>query len=130
MFGSHADALVADAAVAWLTTVRVDGQPQASPVWFVLDDDEFLIYNRSDTPRIRNIAANPRVSLNLDSNEGSDVLTIEGTARVVAGPASADHAEYQRKYATRIADFGVTPQEFAEGYPVAIRVKPERWRAF
>lgn len=130
MFGSHADALVADAAVAWLTTVRADGQPQASPVWFVLDDDEFLIYNRSDTPRIRNIAANPRVSLNLDSNEGSDVLTIEGTARVVEGPASVDHPEYQSKYAMRIADLGYTPEQFAEGYPVAIRVKPERWRTF
>lgn len=130
MFGSHADALVADAVVAWLTTVRSDGQPQASPVWFVLDQGEFLIYNRQDTPRLRNIAANPRVSFNLDSDEGSDVLTVEGTARVADGPASTDHAEYQRKYAARIADLGYTPEQFAEGYPVAIRVKPERWRTF
>ncbi len=129
MFGTHADALVEDAVVVWLTTVRSDGQPQASPVWYVLDGDEFVIYSRAGTPRTRNIAANPRVSLNLDSNEGGDVLTIEGTARIVEGSPSTALADYQRKYGARIRKLGYTPEQFAEGYPVAIRVHPERWRA-
>ena len=128
MFGTHADALVEDAVVAWLTTVRADGQPQASPVWFVLDGGEFLIYNRPGTPRSRNIAGNPRVSLNLDSNEGGDVLTIEGTARIVDGPASTVHSDYQRKYGARIGHLGYTPEQFAETYSVPIRVHPEKWR--
>src|SRR3990170_5057525 len=100
MFGTHADALVEGAVVVWLTTVRADGQPQASPVWFVMDNDEFVIYSRDGTPRVRNITANPRVSLNLDSNEGGDVLTIEGVARIVPGLPSTEVAAYQRKYGT------------------------------
>jgi len=114
--------------VLWLTTVRTDGQPQASPVWFVVDDGEFVVFSRSGTPRVRNIATNPRVSLNLDSNEGGDVLTIEGEARIVDGPPSTESAAYQHKYGTRMAQLGYTPESFAAGYPVAIRVRPKRWR--
>lgn len=128
MFGTQVDALVDDAVVVWLTTVRSDGQPQASPVWFVLDQGEFLIYSRPGTPRSRNIATNPRVALNLDSNEGGDVLTIEGTARIVEGPASSEHADYQRKYGARLRTLGYTPEQFAEAYSVPIRVNPARWR--
>ena len=130
MFDSHSEALLKDAAVIWLTTVRPDGQPQGSPVWFVVDEGEFLIYSRPNSPRLRNIATNPRVSLNLDSNEGSDVLTIEGEARLLAGPSNKDNAAYQRKYATRIGHLGADPDSFAGTYSVAIKVKPQRWRAF
>ena len=129
MLTPHAEALIADAVVVWLTTVRPDGQPQASPVWFVIDSDEFLIYSRDETPRLRNIAANSRVSLNLDSDEGSNVVTVEGEARIVAGgPRSTDHAEYQKKYASLIKRIGYTSEQFADGYPIVIRVKPTRWR--
>jgi PPOX class probable F420-dependent enzyme len=97
-------------------------------VWFVFDGGEFLIYSRSGTPRARNITANPRVSLNLDSNQGGDVLTIEGAARIVDSPVSTAHAGYQTKYAGLMARLGYTPDTFAAGYPVVIRVTPKRWR--
>ena len=126
--GAMGAALVGDAYVVWLTTVRPDGQPQASPVWFVVDDDEFLVYSLDGTARTANIASNPRVSLNLDSNAGADVVTIEGTARIVDGPSSLDHAGYQQKYASGIARIGHTPESFADRYSVAIRITPERWR--
>ena len=130
MFDSHSEALLKDAAVIWLTTVRPDGQPQGSPVWFVVDEGEFLIYSRPNSPRLRNIATNPRVSLNLDSNEGSDVLTIEGEARLLDGPSNKDHAAYQAKYQTLIARLGSDPESFAVAYSVPLKVKPGRWRAY
>ena len=126
--GSKASALLADAHVVWLTTVRRNGQPQSSPVWFVIDTDEFLVFSLADTARLANIAANPRVSLNLDSNAGADVVTIEGLARVVDSPSSLDHEAYQRKYRRGIARIGHTPESFAERYPVPIRIRPVRWR--
>jgi PPOX class probable F420-dependent enzyme len=128
MLTPHAEALLADAVVIWLTTVRPNGQPQASPVWFVMDSGEFLIYSRDGAPRLHNIAANPRVSLNLDSDEGSDVVTVEGEARVVDGPRSTDHMDYQKKYAKHIKQIGYTSEQFADAYSVVIRVKPTRWR--
>ena len=129
MFGSKADALLQDAVVVWLTTVRPDGQPQSSPVWFIIDDGEFLVYSLEGTPRTANIEANPRVSLNLDSNDGGDVVSIEGTARIVTGPPSTEVAAYQDKYQRHIGDIGHTPESFAARYPVAIRISSTRWRA-
>jgi PPOX class probable F420-dependent enzyme len=120
--------LVDDAYVVWLTTVRPNGQPQASPVWFVIDEEEFLVYSLDGTARTTNIASNPRVSLNLDSNAGSDVVTVEGDARIVEGPSSLDHPGYQEKYAAGIRRIGHTPESFAERYSVPIRITPRRWR--
>lgn len=126
--GAKGAALIADAEVIWLTTVRPNGQPQASPVWFVVDDDEFLVFSLDDTPRTANIAANPRVSLNLDSNAGADVVTIEGMARIANGENSLDHPAYQEKYADGIRRIGHTPESFAERYSIPIRITPVRWR--
>jgi len=126
--GAKGLALLEDAYVVWLTTVRPNGQPQSSPVWFVIDDDEFLIYSLSDTARKPNLESNPRVSLNLDSNAGADVVTVEGMARVVEGSPSTEHAAYQEKYRDGIRDIGHTPESFAERYSVALRITPKRWR--
>ncbi len=126
--GAKAQALIDDAYVVWLTTVRRNGQPQSSPVWFVIDDDEFLVYSLDETARTANLAANPLVSLNLDSNAGADVLVVEGTARRVDGPSSLDHADYQAKYRDGIRRIGHTPESFAARYPVPIRITPTRWR--
>lgn len=126
--GAKGAALIDDAYVVWLTTVRPDGQPQSSPVWFVVDGDEFLLYSLAGTPRTANIASNPRVSLNLDSDAGADVVSIEGTARIVDGPPNLEHAAYQQKYATGITRIGHTPESFSERYSVPIRITPVRWR--
>jgi PPOX class probable F420-dependent enzyme len=126
--GAKGAALIDDAYVAWLTTVRPNGQPQSSPVWFVIDDQDFLIYSLPDTARTANLATNSMVSLNLDSNAGSDVVVVEGTARVVDGPRSIDHAGYQDKYRDGMPSIGHTPESFADRYSVPIRVTPTRWR--
>jgi len=126
---SKARALLADAAVIWMTTVDPDGQPQASPVWFVVDGGDLLVYS-APSPRLGNIAANPRVALNLDSNEGEHVVTIEGTARVVDGPPNHEHPAYREKYLARIEAMGYTAEEFAAEYSTPIRITPSRWRVF
>lgn len=126
--GAKGLSLLEDAYVIWLTTVRPNGQPQASPVWFVIDDDEFLIYSLDGTARTSNIAANNRVSINLDSKAGADVVAVEGTARIVDGPPSTAHAEYQEKYRDGITEIGHTPETFWERYSVVMRVTPQRWR--
>jgi PPOX class probable F420-dependent enzyme len=101
-------------------------------VWFIIEDDEFLIYSKDRTARVRNIEANPRVALNLDGNgEGGAVVTIEGLARIDnAAPAAAAHIAYLDKYRSRMGRNGWTPEWFAEHYPVPIRVAFTRGRAW
>ena len=52
--------------IAWLTTVRADGQAQSSPVWFLWDGQTFLLYSQPGAQKVRNLAANPKVALHLD----------------------------------------------------------------
>ena len=130
--GGRAVARLTDETILWMTTVRPGGQPQASPVWFLYEDGEFLVYSKKGTARTANLVANPRVSLNLDGNgEGGDIVSIEGTARIDpdAPPSSAVPA-YQEKYAGYLERHGWTPEWFAANYPVAIRITPTRSRAW
>jgi PPOX class probable F420-dependent enzyme len=52
--------------IIWLTTVNPSGQPQSTPVWFLWQDGEFIIYGSADGPKKANIEANPLVSLHLE----------------------------------------------------------------
>jgi len=121
-----------EAVVIWLTTVRSDGQPQSSPVWFVWDGERFLIYSRPGSGKVPNIRGNPRVSLNLDSDgEGGDVVTIEGTAEIdPAAPLANEVDAYVAKYLEHIRRLGTEPGPFASMYSTPIRVTPTRRRVY
>ncbi len=36
--------------VIWLSTVNAKGMPQPSPVWFLWQDETFIIYSQPSTP--------------------------------------------------------------------------------
>jgi PPOX class probable F420-dependent enzyme len=118
--------------IIWLTTVRPNGQPQTSPVWFLRRGDGYIIYSLPDTARVSNIRSNNRVSLNLDGNgQGGAIVTIEGIARIATDlPAASDDAAYVAKYRSFMARNGWTPEVFAARYSVPIVVEARRGRAW
>ncbi len=61
---------------AWLCTLRADGSPHLTPVWFVHRDDRFWISSGERNVKVRNVAADPRVSLALE--DGDAPLVAEG----------------------------------------------------
>ncbi len=126
---AHAAARLESARVAWMTTVAGDGTPQPSPVWFIRDGDEFLIYSLEST-RVRNVAARPRVSVHLDGNGlGGDIVVVEGTARIDRDAPSAAHNEaYLAKYRPVMDEHGWTPEWFAGRYSVPIRIEATKYR--
>lgn len=130
--GSEARSRLETEKIIWLTTVRRNGQPQTSPVWFLLQADEILIYSLPDTARVANIEANPHVSLNLDGNaRGGAVVTMEGTARIDRStPPASQVPEYVAKYAVYMERNGWTPEVFAKRYSAPIRVTYTRGRAW
>jgi PPOX class probable F420-dependent enzyme len=116
--------------IAWLTTVNPDGQPQASPIWFLWDGEEILLFSRTRAPRNGNIEDQRLVAFNLEGGpDGEDVVTAEGVARIAPDepPASAN-ATYLAKYQGMLDAYEWTPEWFAGQYSVAIRIRPTRWR--
>jgi PPOX class probable F420-dependent enzyme len=129
-FGARVERRLADELVIWLTTVRVNMTPDPSLVWFWWDEQTFLIYSKPDTQKLRNIARNPTVALNFDSDgQGGNVIVITGTARIdEQAPPVHQHPEYARKYAAKISGMGLTAESFGRSYSVAIRVTPTKLR--
>jgi PPOX class probable F420-dependent enzyme len=121
------------APLAWLTTVRADGQPQTSYVWFHHDGEDIVLLSQPKAPKIRNIQGNPKVSLHLDGDTvtGDSVLTLEGTARLIGEMPSDRWLSYLAKYESRIrkGPWG-TPDGFISVFSAAIRIVPTRVRAW
>ncbi|MEV0004071.1 TIGR03618 family F420-dependent PPOX class oxidoreductase [Micromonospora sp. NPDC050980] len=64
----------------WLCTLRPDGSPHVTPVWFVHADGVWWIGCEGGSVKARNVAADPRVSLALE--DGVNPVVAEGTARL------------------------------------------------
>jgi len=118
--------LLREEKIAWLTTMRGDGMPLPAPTWFLWQDNSFLIYSQPKAKRIRNIANNPRVAINLNTDlRGNRVVVVTGMASVDpdATPANKIPA-YLAKYHEAILQIDMTPQSMAKEYSTAIWVKP------
>ena len=128
--GRAAERRLREEEIVWLTTVRHNGQPQSVPVWFLWDGQTFLIYSRPNNQKLRNVRANPRVALNLNSDAtGNAIVRVEGTAAIVdAAPPATEVPEMVAKYRAAIRRIGMDPAGFASAYSVAIRVRPTRVR--
>ena len=117
--------------VGWLTTVRADGQPQSSPVWFIWDGASLWLRSQAQAGKVRNIEANPRVSFHLaDDGHGGNIITIDGAASLEGEPPELLEA-YLAKYdeAIRTA-LQTSPEQLAADYPTTIRITPTRTRAW
>ena len=110
----------------WFTTIRADGMPQPTPVWFIRDGDTFLIYTTPDAQKLRNVRTHPKVALSYSATlDADDYLVIMGEAAVdPAAPQPTHNSAYMAKYTKDIAEIGMTPESFDETFTVPIRVTP------
>ena len=117
--------------IIWLTTVRADGTPQPTPVWFLWTNNSFLIFSQPAALKVRNLQHNPKVALNFHTDEyGGNVVVFTGEARVDPNPVTAEErAAYLKKYEGGIKMSGMTPESMEAAYSTAIRVKVTRVRA-
>lgn len=69
----------------WLCTTTPSGAPQAAPVWGVVMNHTLYLYSERRTVKARNLAADPRVVVHLESAE--DVVIVRGTAEDLGTPA-------------------------------------------
>ena len=129
-FGARVAGRLREEIVVWLTTISPRGGPLPMPVWFVWDGADSVRVYSQEGARVRNLTADPRVSLNFDGDgEGGDIVVISGRASIErdAPPADRD-PDYLAKYDEKIAGIGLTPEMFAARYSVPLRIALTRVR--
>ena len=102
-----------------LATVGRHGLPSQSVVWFDLDPDEDVVLINTLAGRLkhRHLQRDQRVSLCFE--DGTNYLTIEGTAEMAPDPEMAGIWAMARRY-------GEGKGSFAEGERISIRIRIER----
>ncbi|MFJ2606476.1 pyridoxamine 5'-phosphate oxidase family protein [Streptomyces sp. NPDC087425] len=105
----------------WLCTVRPDGSPHVTPVWFVFLHDTWWIGTDEGSVKVRNLATSPRVSLALE--DGGFPVVAEGEAALHRGPFPTDIVDaFAAKY-----DWDVAAPRTPHGGRVLLEVPVGRW---
>lgn len=125
-FGERVARRLQEERLIWLTTVDARGTPQPTPIWFLWDQQTFLMYSLPDAKRLAHMQHNPRVALHFDGNgRGGDIIVFTGEAHIHSEDPPADQLPvYIEKYREFIARSFDTPQNFASKYNVPVRIRP------
>jgi hypothetical protein len=134
---SHAETQLEAARNYWIVTVRTDGRPHVTPVWGVWVDGALYIDGSPETRWAQNLAANPALSVHLESAENvvileghvEDLPTVEGylAERIV----DAWDAKYGRLHPDPAGRgiFRVTPRR-ARGWSASSLQDGTRWEFY
>lgn len=122
-------ARLAPARSYWLGTTSPGGAPHAAPVWGVVIGDTLYLYTERRTRKARNLAADPRLVVHLES--GDDVVIVHGTADDLGNPAQVPQVvtALTAKY-TSPADRRYLP-DADPGFDVVYAIRPQSamlWR--
>ena len=115
----------------WLTTVGSNLAPQPRPVWFIWDQNSFLIFSQPHAHKLNHIKLHPHVALhfNADKTADEDGIVYGGIAQIdLNTPPAHKVRAYMKKYKVDIEAMGTTPEQFSQVYSVAIRVTPTSLR--
>jgi len=111
-----------------LATVRQDGRPHVTPIWFVLDDDTLVFTTWHESVKAANIQRDPRVSICIDEEHPPYAFVmIEGSVTI------NEDAEQRTYWARRIAA-RYMGDDLAEAYgkrnsvegELVVRLKPAK----
>ena len=107
--------------LAWLCTLRQDGSPHLTPVWFVFHESTLWICSAEKNRKVRNVRLDPRVSVALEG--GSAPVVAEGRVELHPCDFSPDVIErFKKKY-----DWDITMWDECEGRRVLMEIPVVRW---
>jgi PPOX class probable F420-dependent enzyme len=121
---SHAD-LLTKPTFAHLATVRPDGSPQSSVMWFDFDGERIRMTHTKTRQKFRNLRDEPRVAMSIaDPDDGYRFLEVRGTVESVVDD-DAEASFYQ-----------ALQKRYGQSYPirdaaerVVITIRPEKYVA-
>ncbi|KJC64566.1 pyridoxamine 5'-phosphate oxidase family protein [Agreia bicolorata] len=113
----------ADTPCAWFTTLRADGSPHTTSVWFVLVQNAFWIASAATNVKVRNVTADDRVSLAIDGS-APDPHVAQG--RALVHREIAEFADVVSLFAQKYNGWNVL-DETVDGPRVLLQISVKRW---
>ena len=131
-FGARVERLLGEEATIWLTHVNSLGAPLTNAVWFTWDGETVLIYSATKALRNRSIPKNANVCFHFNTDfHGHETTILHGIATLSDDPPSDKNEAYMAKYGAQMRDsLKMTPEEYAAGFSVPIRIRPTRSHGF
>ena len=110
-----------------MSTVRADGSPQISPVWYLFDGDAFIISTAKETAKWHNLLRDPRIALCVDDPDTGRMVVVYGRAEL----ADQDIWDTTRKLVEKYVKQPEAVQEhmeriFKNWTRVIVKVRPDK----
>jgi PPOX class probable F420-dependent enzyme len=131
MTDEQRDAFLREPRIAVLTTLSTDGSPTGIAIWFEWDGGRARMFTTRDSPKVRRIEADPRVSLTVAEPTGVPEawVTIEGEARIAEGGFALAERLAPRYYPSAQAERALASWGAEADRWVVIEVTPRRIRS-
>ncbi len=112
--------------LAVLATIGPGGRPHATPVWFLLEDDDILINTSKGRVKLRNMQDDPRVALTIvDREDPYRYVQIRGkVVRFDRERGARDIDRLSMRYRGRAYNYPATD---APANRITILIRPERF---
>ena len=117
---------VEEARLAALSTVRPDGRPHVTPVWYEFDGREFIVSTPRNTQKLRNIARKGFAALCIHDQQTYRHVIVEGTARVGSTVDNVWRERVAIRYLGETAGRAYV-REAGDWDVVALHIRPIRW---
>ncbi|CAN5857393.1 PPOX class F420-dependent oxidoreductase [soil metagenome] len=122
------DRFLRERPTATLGTIRRDGSPQASVVWYLWDAGEIVISTIDSTAKYHNLRRDPRCSLCIEEPETGWMVVAYGSARLVDGDVRARTRDLVDRYYDDPADTDEHMERiFGTDDRVLITIRPSRF---
>ncbi len=121
------EAFLSQPHVAALATVRPDGRPHVTPVWFDFDGRDFMVATFRFTHKLQNVSRKGFAALSIFTPEPPyRNVIVEGTARV---GSPVDNVWRERVAIRYLGEHAgrVYVRETAAWDVIAIHIRPTRW---
>lgn len=113
--------------VAALATVRPDGRPHVTPVWYEYDGKEFVISTFRNSQKLKNVTRKGFAALCIYTQEiPYRMVLVEGTARPGSPPDNVWRERVAVRYLGEAAGRAYV-RDTAEWDLVAIHLRPVKW---
>lgn len=117
---------VQDARLAALATVRPNGRPHVTPVWYEFDGREFVVSTPRSTQKLRNLSRKGFAALCIYDKDTYRHVIVEGPARVGSPIDNVWRERVAIRYLGETAGRAYV-REAGDWDVVALHIRPVKW---